>query len=110
MVTNLKDSYKFEDFYNVYLKYLFLKRNSYKHEQEYRFIAQIQVNEPFQSMPDYVQIPFSNCFIDKIVIDPITSDSDVAYAKKVISMVENTLNVVKSDLYSVPKIKTIEIV
>jgi len=110
MVTNLKDSYKFEDFYNVYLKYLFLKRNSYKHEQEYRFIAQIQVNEPFQSMPDYVQIPFSNCFIDKIVIDPITSDSDVAYAKKVISMVENTLNVVKSDLYSVPKIKTIKIV
>lgn len=110
MVTNLKDSYEFQDFYDVYLKYLFLKRDPYKDEQEYRFIAQIQVNAPFQSMPDYVQIPFSNCFIDKIVIDPITSDIDVAYARKVISMIKNNITIEKSGLYSVLPIKNIEIV
>ncbi len=69
---------------------LFVKRNSFEHEKEYRIIAWRadfdENNKPVPACPDYIEIPFPDDFIQEVYLDPRLSQDEVAMLKSALSL------------------------
>lgn len=65
---------EFNNIQNMFLNSLFIKREAFKHEQEYRFVVQIPRNDQ-KSKGKGIEIPFDTANIYEFVVDPRLSDS-----------------------------------
>ena len=65
---------EFSNIQNMFLTSLFIKREAFKHEQEYRFVVQIPRNDQ-KSKGKGIEIPFDTANIYEFVVDPRLSDS-----------------------------------
>lgn len=93
---------------------LFVKRNSFSHEKEYRIVIwQTDFNEKdcFISPSTFIELPFNpNDFIKEVYLDPRLPSEEVSLLKHAIALkMGNTCPVSQSRLYQI-KPKTIVII
>lgn len=91
---------------NVLLDSLFMKRNAFSHENEYRIIAYKMVaNDALQPsfLPSHVDMPFSmKDFIEEVSLDPRLSSEEVDFMKGALSLrIGNGIRVSQSTLYKI---------
>ena len=65
---------EFSNIQSMFLSSLFIKREAFKHEHEYRFVVQIPRNDQ-RSKGIGIEIPFDTANIYEFVVDPRISDS-----------------------------------
>ena len=69
---------------------LFIKRNSFEHEKEYRIIAWMadfdENNNYTPHCPEYIEIPFPGDFIQEVYLDPRLSQDEVAMLKPALAL------------------------
>lgn len=75
---------------NILRNSLFIKRNEFDHEKEYRIIAWLtdfdEKGKYIANTPEYVELPFQDGFIKEVFLDPRLSDDEVAMLKNAISI------------------------
>lgn len=103
---NLKSLSPFSMKISDFVESLFVKRNSFSHEKEYRIVIwQTDFNEKdcFISPSTFIELPFNpNEFIKEVFLDPRLSPEEVKFLKDAIaSKMGGTCPVSQSRLYKI---------
>ncbi len=89
---------------NTLQESLFVKRNNFEHEKEYRMIAWLtdvdENGKPISYNPEYIELPFADNFIQEVYLDPRLTTDEADMLKSALSLrLGGSCSVSQSKLY-----------